>query len=452
MTPETRPKPRYERPTVFRHGAGMMNKLARVQAMQPLSAIDGVPVATLVERFGSPLFVFSEQTLVDRFRDFHGALSRRWPRVQMAWSYKTNSLDAVCRVFHREGAWAEVVSELEYDRARHLGVPGPQIVFNGPYKPEASLEKAFRDGARVQVDHFDEIQRAEAAAMRLGLRPRVSLRVNLAVPGTPPWPRFGFNLENGQALDAARRVVAGNRLVLDGLHCHIGTFVQDPEAYREEARRLAGFAAELADRLGVTIGWIDVGGGFASRNTLHGQYLPGEQVTPSFSQYAEALVDGLSSLPAEPGREPLLVVEAGRALVDEAGFLAATVHANKRLPDGRRALIVDAGVNLLFTAFWYRHDVVPAQPFTGTPEATVLYGPLCMNIDVLRDPVLFPPLDPGDRVVFRSVGAYNVTQWMQFITARPAVVMVGRGGQVAVIRRAETLQTLLDLEEMPEWL
>jgi diaminopimelate decarboxylase len=132
--------------------------------------------------------------------------------------------------------------------------------------------------------------------------------------------------------------------------------------------------------------------------------------------------------------------------------LITTVHANKRLADGRRAVILDAGVNSLFTAFWYRHDVVPAQEFSGTPEPTVLYGPLCMAIDVVRDQLLFPPLTPGDRIVVRNVGAYNVTQWMQFITARPAILMISRRGEPGVIRRRESVETLLAQEEVPGWL
>jgi diaminopimelate decarboxylase len=305
---------------------------------------------------------------------------------------------------------------------------------------------------RVHLDHFDELARAEAVARRLDLRPKVAIRVNMALPGTPPWSRFGFNLESGQALDAVRRLLAGGVLQLAGLHAHIGTFVQDVDAYRQEARKLAELANLLARDHGVLIEWIDLGGGFASRNTLHAQYLPGDQVTPSFAQYAEAIAEGLAVLALPGGKEPTIFLETGRALVDEAGSLITTVHANKRLADGRRAVILDAGVNSLFTAFWYRHDVVPAQEFSGTPEPTVLYGPLCMAIDVVRDQLLFPPLTPGDRIVVRNVGAYNVTQWMQFITARPAILMISRRGEPGVIRRRESVETLLAQEEVPGWL
>jgi diaminopimelate decarboxylase len=114
--------------------------------------------------------------------------------------------------------------------------------------------------------------------------------------------------------------------------------------------------------------------------------------------------------------------------------------------------VIDAGVNLLPTAYWYRHDIYPAQAVHGTAEPTVFFGPLCMNIDVVRDKIMFPPLRAGDRVVIGHVGAYNVTQWMQFIAARPNVVMVSPSGQHSIIRRAENIETLVGQEAMPAWL
>lgn len=445
-------KPIYERPTLVRHQVGMMNKFGRVQALRPVTHIDGAPVDELVERFGSPLFVFSERTLVDRYRDLHAALSRRWPRVRLAWSYKTNYLDGICRAFHREGAWAEVVSGFEYEKAVRVGVPPDRIHFNGPHKPDPALERALVDGATVHIDHFDELAAVERIARAKGIRPKVAIRLALAVEGIPPWSRFGFSVEAGQARDAVSRIVAGDAMDLVGLHCHLGTFLLDPDAYKSAAAKIAAFANELRERFAVRLSFIDLGGGFASHNTLRAQYLPGDQAAPSFERYADAICDGLASLDLPPKELPTLVVETGRALVDDAGFLVATVVANKRLPDGRKSLVIDAGVNLLFTSFWYKHDVVPASEFHGMLEPTVIHGPLCMNLDEVRETLLFPSLRVGDRVVFRNVGAYNVTQWMQFITYRPAVVLVGRGGRYGLLRRAETLADVVGPEEVPEWL
>ena len=442
----------YGRPTLLRHQMGLMNKFGRAPAPKPLSHIDGVAIDELVARYGSPLFVFSEQSLVSRYHDLRQAFARRYARVRLAWSYKTNYLQAICRVFHREGAWAEVVSPMEFDKALHTGVPADHIHFNGPYKPDAAIETAVRGGSPIHLDSFDELHRVERISERIGVRARVAIRVNLAVEGLPAWSRFGLNLESGQAREAARRVIAGGKMDLVGLHCHIGTFILGPVAYSIAAAKIVDLANLLKHELGLKLEFIDLGGGFASRNSLKDTYLSGDQASPSFERYADAICDELAKLDYAPTELPTLVLETGRALCDDAGYLVSSVIASKRLPDGRRALVIDAGVNLLFTSFWYKHDVLPAQATPGTQEPTVLYGPLCMNIDVLRDAVQLPPLEAGERVVFKNVGAYNVTQWMQFITLRPAVVMVGRDGQVATIRRAELLSDLESLEEVPAWL
>lgn len=445
-------KPLYERPSLVRHQMGMMNKFGRVQGAKPLTHIDGVAVADLIAQHGSPLFVFSQSTLIKRYRELYQAFARRYAKVRIAWSYKTNYLEAICRTFHREGAWAEVVSHFEFDKAVLTGVAPDHIHFNGPNKPDEAIEAALRGRAMLHIDNFDELARIERIAERLNVRPRVALRVNLAVEGLQSWSRFGLNLESGQAREAAVRLLSGGKAELVGLHCHIGTYILEPAAYGIAATKLVQFANQLRADLGVRLSFIDVGGGFASRNTLAAQYLPGDQAAPSFERYAEAICDALAGLDCPPQELPTLVLETGRALVDDAGYLISSVAATKRLPDGRRGLVLDAGVNLLFTAFWYKHDVLPAQEFSGTLEPTVMYGPLCMNIDVLRDTVQFPPLSVGERVVFRNVGAYNVTQWMQFITLRPAVVLIGQDGRVAPIRRAEKVEDLRSFEQVPEWL
>ena len=444
-------KPAYARPVIVRHQMGAMNKFGRMNSMRPMTHIEGVAVSDLVEKYGSPLFVFSQKMLISRYRELYDAMSRRLPKVRIAWSYKTNYLDAICRTFHKEGAWAEVVSEFEYMKVRANGVPGERIHFNGPYKPEPAIARAVSEGATIHIDNFDELARIERVADRLGKRPRVALRINMAIDGLPAWNRFGVNLESGQAKEAVSRLVAGNKMDLVGLHSHIGTFVLDPGCYKQAAGKLAVFANQLRAEHDIKLSFIDLGGGFASQNTLKSQYLMGEQAAPGFARYAEAISDGLAELDYPATEMPTVVLETGRALVDDAGFLISTVEATKRLPDGRQSLVIDAGVNILFTAFWYKHDVVPAQEFPSLLEPTVMYGPLCMAIDEVRETMQFPSVSPGGRLVFKNVGAYNVTQWMQFITLRPAVVMIGVNGEVAPIRRAEQVTDFATFESIPDF-
>ncbi|MCU0661035.1 MAG: alanine racemase [Myxococcota bacterium] len=439
----------YERPTVVKHTSGLANKFGRGSSRRTVPRIDGVAVSSLIEQYGSPLFVFSEHTLRMRYREVHRAFSMRYPKVQLAWSYKTNYLDAICRIYHQEGSFAEVVSEMEYEMARRLGVPGERILFNGPYKPSDALRRAFEEGAKVHLDHYDELYEAERIARSLGRKVAVAIRVNMDTGIYPRWDRFGFNFDSGEALDAARRIAASEHLVLTGLHCHIGTFILEPEAYRKAATNLATLARELHKDSGTTLDYVDLGGGFASRATLHEQYAPGTDSTPPIDEYAEAITSALLAASWPGGKMPTLYLETGRALVDEAGFLVTRVVGNKRLPGGARALVVDAGVSALFTSFWYRHDVLPVEDRGGMLEETVVYGPLCMNIDVVRPSVLLPPLEPGDALVVRPVGAYNVTQWMQFIRYRPPVLLVGEDGQTDVIRRGERIEDIKGPEELP---
>ena len=123
-------KLRYERPIIRKLESAMPNKFGSRTELLPKTHIDGVAVKELIENYGSPLFVISEQTIRETYQAEKKAFTTRYPKVQFAWSYKTNYLDAVCRTFHQEGSWAEVVSGFEYDKALANGVDGKFIIFN----------------------------------------------------------------------------------------------------------------------------------------------------------------------------------------------------------------------------------------------------------------------------------------------------------------------------------
>jgi len=443
-------KAAYEKPAILRLETGYLNKFGNspMYSRRVRSAIDGVTIDDLVERFGSPLFVFSERTLRRKYRELHEAFATRYPHVVQAWSYKTNYLKAICAVFHEEGALAEVVSPFEYEKARALGIPGRDIIFNGPHKPMAALRRAVEEGAQIHVDHLDEIQDLEQLATELDTQIPIGIRLNMDTGIHPQWTRFGLNLDSGQALDAVKRIHAKGRLVVTGLHAHIGTFILDPEAYRRETEKMVQFANLLQERFGYTIEYLDVGGGFPSKSRLKGTYLPPEVAVPPIDAYAEAITDALYAHLA-PGVFPRLILETGRALVDEAGFLVTTVVATKRLADGRRGYVADAGLNDLFTSFWYRFTIETDREVQGMNEPAMVNGPLCMNIDVIDEGTLLPPLRRGTRLVISPVGAYNVTQWMQFIEYRPAVVLVGEDGTAELIREREDLSDIERRERLP---
>lgn len=443
-------KMQYERPLIQRVNTGILNKFGTRTEYTPFTHIDDVSVQDLIQQYGSPLFVISEKTIREKYQEATRAFKTRYPKVQFAWSYKTNYLNAVCNIFHQEGSWAEVVSGFEYQKALKNGVPGNRIIFNGPDKTDEEITLAIQNKSPLHIDHLDELYRVTEIATELNLRPEVAIRVNMDTGIYPMWDRFGFNYENGQAWDAINKIILADKLELTGLHCHIGTFMLSPSAYAVAAGKMSDLALGILKKHNIHIKYIDLGGGFASRNTLKGSYLQGVDTSPSFDQFAEAICTALLNAGFHKDELPVLILETGRALIDEAGYLLGTVISNKRLSDGRRATIMDFGVNILFTAFWYDHKITPAQEFSHYTEDTVMYGPLCMNIDVVRETCTLPPLKKGDHVVVHSVGAYNMTQWMQFISLRPPVVLIDREGKPQLIRKRETLQSIESEELMPE--
>jgi diaminopimelate decarboxylase len=150
-------KTNYEKPTILKVQTGMMNKYGSNPnyAQKIRTNIDGVSIDELTENYGSPLFVFSETKLRQQYKEIYNAFANRYPHVTFGWSYKTNYLPAICAILHQEGAIAEVVSEMEYDKARGLGIAGENIIYNGPHKSMAALEKAALEGAKIHIDHFD---------------------------------------------------------------------------------------------------------------------------------------------------------------------------------------------------------------------------------------------------------------------------------------------------------
>lgn len=212
-----------------------------------------------MKQHGSPLFVLSERTIRQTYRRALRAFTMRYPKVQFAWSYKTNYLDAICNIFHQEGSWAEVVSGFEYQKAIRNGVPGNLILFNGPDKSTEDLRLAVDNRSLIHLDHFDELYTLIEMLEGTGKRARVAIRVNMDTGVYPQWDRFGFNYESGEAWNAIMKIVTQPNLELEGLHCHIGTYMLTPSAYATAAQKLCQLMQTTAGKTGVRVKYLDMG-------------------------------------------------------------------------------------------------------------------------------------------------------------------------------------------------
>jgi diaminopimelate decarboxylase len=448
------------------------NMYARGTQSSVLSDIDGIPISKLVEKFDSPLFVFSEREIRIKAQRMRAAFESRYPKTQFAWSYKTNYLNAICQIFHKNGWIAEVVSDFEYLKARNLGVAGQDIIFNGPYKPQAILEKAIHDGALIQIDNWDEFSRIEEIINKSDKVVNIGIRIWLDAEIRPIWSKFGFALANGEAQRVAEHIIANPKLNLHTLHTHIGTYILAPYAYKVAIQKLLALREHLFTKHKHLIECINLGGGFPSYSLLHGMVGPAKHTIEPIESYAEAITEVLNKLPKK--MQPLLRFESGRHLIDEAGYLLTKVVALKGL--GRpiaassdlsalahkeqlvlgeytkTSYIIDAGVNLLYTSTWFQIEAYPAHMSSTTPAPSRLYGPLCMTIDIIRDNINLPQLEVDDIITLHPVGAYNISQSMQFITYRPAVVLINEQGVAEIIKDAETLKDIEQGEHIPEHL
>lgn len=414
-------------------------------------------ISDLLARFGSPLFVVSETALRGLYRNFRDTFTEPGIKTQVAYSYKTNYLPAICAVLHEEGAWAEVVSGLEYGLARSLEMPPEEIIFNGPYKTREELQTALGQGSLVNIDNFDELSAVEQVANGLARPARVGMRINFRY-GPAPWTKFGFNEENGDAHSVLERIAGNKNLKFESLHNHCGTFQLVYDIYGRAIEALIR-TAKKARELGLEPHIVDVGGGFPSSNRLKPAFdLPdgNNRKSDALFPYAEAILGPLSKARELFGGMPTLVLEPGRAIVDSAVQLLCSVVATKDIPDSGKAVVADGGVNLVPTAYWYDHKVSHVETSsedgdtdTGKLESVDIFGPLCMQIDVLRENAMMPPLKVGDPLVIGNVGAYCQTQSMQFIQARPATVMLGPDGP-ELIRRQETAADIFALDQIPE--
>jgi diaminopimelate decarboxylase len=386
--------------------------------------------AELMAAHGSPLWLVDLDRVRARLREFRAVWTRAWPYVEVAYSYKTNRLTAILRALAAEGAGHEVVCEAEYALARDaIGAEGSDVIVNGPVKPDALLERAGLDGALVVVDSQPELERAARAGVE-----RIGLRVALPGIGVEP-TRFGIAPAMVPRAAAAARALG---LELEALSAHLVSTGFDqplagaprlgaaitvrwppaPDGHAAAAERLARLAGDLA------VPAIDLGGGFPA--------------APGVAAYAAAVARALRS----NGFAGRLILEPGRALVADAVALAFSVVAVKRLEDGTRCVVVDAGTNLLPGTLWSWPRIEAAEGADRPTSPALVSGPLCLNVDVLHPAAALPELEPGDTLVVRDAGAYQQAQSTRFGDLRPAV-LAHDDGRWRVCLRRETLDDLL---------
>lgn len=398
----------------------------------------------LIEKFGSPLFLLDESLFINKIKQVKDLFLKNYDNFRFAYSFKTNYLKRVCELVMKEGALAEVISGFEYDIAKSIGYSGKHIIVNGPYKPFSELIKYVEDSCIINVDNREELDNLNKIAKDLDNKINIGIRVNTKV-GELPWSKFGFSLEKGEALSIVKEITGKYKgLKLNGLHLHIGTNISDPIYYKKAILNLLLFVREI-ENLNVKFNYIDFGGGFPSKDACPlNENLENWNDKVDLKEFVKAICEPLNKY-YNGRRKPLLIIEPGRLLVDESFSLVSKVFSVKNI-HGINSIFIDAGVNVIPSAYYRKHKI---ETFSEKQkELTDIYGPLCMQVDLIESGIELPKLKEGDILIVKTVGAYELSQSMQFIRGRPTVISVSSNGKINLCRRKETYKDIMqcDLE------
>lgn len=396
---------------------------------------EAVPLARIAAEVGTPVYVYSRQTLLARAQAYRTAV----PRALVCFAVKANGNPALLRLLQAIGLGADVTGGGELFLAQHAGVPADRIIYSGVGKTAVEIEAALDANIRaLHVESTMEFNLVAAIATRRQQVVPIGVRVNPDIAAdTHPYISTGthahkFGVDAATAVTLIRRAAAHNWLQPMGLAAHIGSQITALAPFRATAV----FLVELADQLaadGICLHYLDVGGGLGVDYDGDG--------APEISAWAEAV-----ALPIESSGYDL-VLEPGRSIAAPAGALLTRLLYTKQQEEKTFA-IVDAGMTELIRPTLYRahHPVLPLQQAAPHGERVTVdvVGPVCETGDWLARDVTLPPLFPGDGVALLQAGAYGFAMSSNYNgRLRPAEVLVD-DTHFHLIRRRERVTQLLD--------
>jgi diaminopimelate decarboxylase len=400
--------------------------------------IGGLRLDDLAREYGTPLFVYCEDTLRSRAR----AAAEAFGGDNVVFATKAFLCRAMARLAFEEGLLLDVASGGELHVALAAGVPADRCVMHGNNKSRDELRMALIAGVRrIVVDSFDELDRLDSICHEAGVNAAVQLRITPGVKATThdfiatgqDDSKFGFNVANGDAMRAVERCRASAHLDLKGIHAHVGSQVFSADNFAKLASALASFSEPLG------LDELVLGGG------LGVPYVSGEEA-PSIEQWAAVLLAECRRI----GIRSSVMVEPGRALVARAGMTLYEVGTVKHIPGVRTYVSVDGGMsdNPRPQLYGSGYEVfLVREPMADRTMACRLVGKHCESGDVLIFDARLPEhTRVGDFVGTPVTGAYGHSMASNYNKlTRPPVVFV-RNGEARLVVRRETYDDLLSCD------
>jgi diaminopimelate decarboxylase len=424
--------------------------------MEPFPYRDGqlyceeVPVAKLAEQFGTPLYIYSQNAILETFNTLRTAFAEVDPLI--CYSVKANSNLGILKVLAEHESGFDVVSAGELYRVGLARGEPEKTVFAGVGKTDAEIRAGLESGVLMfNVESEAELEVIARVAASIGKVAPIALRVNPDVdPRTHRYistgkkeSKFGMDIERAERVAETAAAISSVRMI--GMHMHIGSQITTTEPYKGAVAKGVQLISRLR-RLGHPIEWYNMGGGY-------GINYQGHEARP-IDEFARVIVPGVKAANCR------LAIEPGRVVVGNAGILVSRVLYTKQSGE-KRFLIQDAAMNDLIRPALYEsfHRIGPVAIPTGVPPAPVdgedatpateqwdVVGPVCESGDFLAKDRPLPRVERGALVATFSAGAYGMVMSSNYNTRpRAGEVLVDRS-HARLVRRRETYEDLVRQE------
>ena len=402
---------------------------------------EDISVKKLAEKYGTPLYVYSYNTLLRHFNAYDSAFND-YPHI-ICFAVKSNPNTAILRLFAKNGGGADIVSGGELFVALKAGISPKKIVYAGVGKTEDEIAFALKSGILMfNVESEDELREIDRVAGRMKTRAPIALRINPDIdPGTHPYittgmKKYKFGIPIEDALEYYRFASKLKNIHVIGLHKHIGSQITRISPFVDALKRVLILIDKLNEQ-GVDIQYLDIGGGLGI------SYKDEEPPVPK--DLAKNLV------PLLEGRKLALITEPGRSITGNAGILVTKTLYLKKGAE-KEFIIVDAGMNDLIRPSLYDayHQINPVMKKKRKTVLADIVGPICESGDFLAREREVGKVKQGEYLAVMSAGAYGFSMSSNYNSRTRAAEVMVKGKEHFLIRRRETYNDLIRNVQIPD--
>ena len=405
--------------------------------------LSGVDVVSVAKKFGTPLYLMSEDGIRKNCRSFKNAVDRFYDgNGLILYASKAFCCKEMCRIVKSDGLGLDVVSGGELYTALSSDFPAEKIYFHGNNKSPDEIKYAVENKIGcIVADHLDEIVLVNSIAEQLGYTQDIMLRIK---PGIDAHThefiktgqidsKFGFMLENGEAIEAVKIALSLKNVNLCGIHCHIGSQIFEEQPFEFAAKVMLKFLADIKKETGTEISKLNLGGGFGIKYVSNDNAIPFENYIQNVSNVVKETCKELKI------NVPFILMEPGRAIVGSEGITLYTVGFVKEIPNVRKYVSVDGGMsdNPRYALYQAEYSAVIANKANEDANDNVtIAGKCCESGDLIQKDLKIQSANTGDILAVFSTGAYNYSMSSNYNRIpKPAVVMIKDKEVREVVRR-----------------